>query len=1277
MGASHAVKEFHVSKAARVAHGFEATLFSSRGRVVFANFAAARRFAVALNARQPSRGARAGDVNAMGLIDEVLHALIAEYRTRQRPTLWRDALSTLEGSLGARAVRETLTRFATDFPPAAVYRGETTVDAYLNGSSDGQPHTHVVLEEMLLLWLENNNPAFAPYKDLFDDADLRMGTVYSRLMSGLEGFLEAQEPFEAAGGLTLWRVLRLPALADPGSLEGQLRMLLERFGGAFNTSRFADLLNVIRTRALGALSLIQEEDRFLQALEEERTGGGAGRGTRFGGSDVRPQRVTGDMLEWEPEAYTQDQSWMPKLVLLAKNAFVWLDQLRKQYGNHIQTLRDVPDAELEQLRSWGVTGLWLIGLWERSRASKEIKHRMGNPDAVASAYSLYDYAIAHALGGEDALEDLKARAWRFGIRMASDMVPNHVGIDGKWVVEHPEWFLQVPEAPYPGYTFHSENLSTDPRVGIYLEDHYYAKTDAAVVFKRVDNASGAAQYIYHGNDGSGLPWNDTAQLDYLNPQVREVVVQTILHVARQFPVIRFDAAMTLAKRHIKRLWFPDPGSGEGIASRSEHGMTREQFDALMPQEFWREVVDRAAVEAPDTLLLAEAFWMMEGYFVRSLGMHRVYNSAFMHMLRDEKNAEYRQIIRETTAVEPEILKRYVNFLNNPDEKTAVEQFGKGDKYFGVMTLCATLPGLPMLGHGQIEGYAEKYGMEYQRAYYNESPDEGLIEHHRSQIFPLLKKRALFAETENFVFYDLESHGQVAEGVYAYSNVRGGERALIVYNNSSGVVSGVLRNGQGAKRASSITDALGLNASDDRYAVWRDAVTNLEFVRASRDLADGMRVSLGGYGRAVLLDWREVTDRDGRYARVTRMLEGRGVESVEAATLELHLERILMPWNAFVNAANAKALLQTDARELGMLEARAKALSDGVEAHTGTNLNGSDFAKKVREQVARVKTTDATAMLEALGVIVTTELAALTNGDARALLDDWLLGKQLERGFKELGASAWDASLAVARVRFLCALGTTLETPDLQAWALESDAPGAIGLNRFEGVTYVSAERLEATLGTARLLVKNAKPLEALGREVVANGYRILEAVTKPEKPARAAKPKAPKAPAGEPAPANTAKAAKPAAAKPAAPKTLSRTKAVVATEPEAPRASSRAKKPVVEAVSSPAAKPAKPSTAKTVKSRAATPEPVAAKPVRKAAETKPVEKDDLTVINGIGPKVAAVLEAGGIVNFAQLSKAKEANLRAMLEGAGIKLFRNLETWGTQAKTLGAGGKKKS
>ena len=231
-----------------------------------------------------------------------------------------------------------------------------------------------------------------------------------------------------------------------------------------------------------------------------------------------------------------------------------------------------------------------------------------------------------------------------------------------------------------------------------------------------------------------MPWNDTAQLNYLNPEVREAVIQTILSVARKFPIIRFDAAMTLTKKHYQRLWFPQPGSGGDIPSRAEYAMTREAFDAAMPEEFWREVVQRVADEVPDTLLLAEAFWLMEGYFVRTLGMHRVYNSAFMNMLRNEENEKYRQLIKNTLVYDPEILKRYVNFMNNPDEKTAVEQYGKGDKYFGICTLLSTMPGLPMFGHGQIEGYSEKYGMEYYRPYWDETPDQDITAS-QAVIFP--------------------------------------------------------------------------------------------------------------------------------------------------------------------------------------------------------------------------------------------------------------------------------------------------------------------------------------------------------------------------------------------------------------------------------------------------------------------------------------------------------------------------------------------------------------
>ena len=57
-------------------------------------------------------------------------------------------------------------------------------------------------------------------------------------------------------------------------------------------------------------------------------------------------------------------------------------------------------------------------------------------------------------------------------------------------------------------------------------------------------------------------------------------------------------------------------------------------------------------------------------------------------------------------------------------------------------MMATLPGLPMFGHGQIEGYTEKYGMEYRWPRYEEWPDQALVERHEREIAPLLKRLAL-------------------------------------------------------------------------------------------------------------------------------------------------------------------------------------------------------------------------------------------------------------------------------------------------------------------------------------------------------------------------------------------------------------------------------------------------------------------------------------------------------------------------------------------------------
>ncbi len=873
-----ALMEFHVSRAIRDEYGFSESLFALRGNVVFADFHAVREFAQRLNAKvnpivHPERFVKAGRLNAMGLIDEILHYVSALFRERVAANAFDTALAKLERDLGAHKVDVLLRAFVDRFPPLSVYRGEQSVDEYLAGSEGGERNRVLALEELMLLRLANDNPAFSPFKRLFDDAELRAATVYDEACAGLVAHFAALPPF-GPQDQNLWDMLRSPAVAEPYSLTGQLEYIRTRWGL---------LIGKYLIRLLTSLDVVKEEEKPVF----------------FGPGPTRTYVY--DELEHEYERFSPDKDWMPRTVLIAKSTLVWLSQLSRKYDRQIDRLDLIPDEELDELARRGFTGLWLIGLWERSAASREIKRRMGNPEAAASAYSLHDYDIAGELGGWQALDNLRGRcAWR-GIRLGSDMVPNHTGIDSRWVMEHPDRFLQLRQPPFPGYSFNGGNLSPRDGIGIYLEDHYYDRTDAAVVFKRVDFASGDTRYIYHGNDGTSMPWNDTAQIDFLNAEAREAVIATIVGVCKQFPIVRFDAAMTLAKKHIARLWYPEPGRGGDIASRAEHALTREEFDARIPNEFWREVVDRCAAETPDTLLLAEAFWMMEGYFVRTLGMHRVYNSAFMNMLKNEENAKYRATIKNTIEFDPEILKRFVNFMNNPDEETAVAQFGKGDKYFGVCTLMATMPGLPMFGHGQIEGFEEKYGMEYRKAYRDEVADQALVERHEREVFPLLKKRRLFSGSEDFALYDLHaSDGSINENVFAYSNRCEEERALVLYNNSFHRAAGWIRLSAAAAKKGpdgsrqtarrSLTEALGSTAREGRFTLFREQRSDLWFVRSSRELSErGLFVALEGYQAQVFLDLHEIEDGDhGRWRRLCDELGGRGVTDLQAALQDLFL-----------------------------------------------------------------------------------------------------------------------------------------------------------------------------------------------------------------------------------------------------------------------------------------------------------------------------------------------------------------------------------------------------
>ncbi|MDR0451477.1 MAG: alpha-amylase [Treponema sp.] len=882
-----ALREFHIRRDVREEYALEHGIFSLRGNVVLANIREARNLARKINVktdpRHPEKMVRAGQLNAMGLVDEMLHYMVALYREQVRDDVFETALERLESQLGSGRVGALLETFSGLFPPRMVYAGKVSAGDYLKGSDGGESNRALALEEIMLLALANSNPAFKPFLFMFDDRGLGAETAYNEALEVLRSHLAGLPSF-GPDGQSLWDLLRAPALASPDSLTGQLDFMRRNWG---------ILLGKFLSRILTGLDVIKEEEK------PSFSGPGPSEALTFGGLD-------------EYERFSPDQDWMPNTVLLAKSTLVWLFQLSQKYGREITRLDQIPDGELDELAHRGFTGLWLIGLWERSNASRVIKQWTGNPEAAASAYSLYDYDIAGELGGWGALANLRDRCHRRGIRLGSDMVPNHTGIDSRWIAEHPDRFLQLPYPPFPAYNYNCGNLSGRDDITVQIEEHYFDRSDCAVVFKRTDNRTGEARYIYHGNDGTSMPWNDTAQIDFLNEEAREAVIRTIIGVCKQFPIVRFDAAMTLAKRHIQRLWYPEPGKGGDIASRSEHAIPAEEFNRRIPNEFWREVVDRCAAEAPNTLLLAEAFWMMEGYFVRTLGMHRVYNSAFMNMLKKEENSKYRDTIKNTLEFDPEVLKRFVNFMNNPDEETAVAQFGKGDKYFGICTLLVTMPGLPMFGHGQIEGFEEKYGMEYRRSYRDEKPDQGFVERHEREIFPLMKKRYLFSGSAGFCLFDLwDSNGSVNENVFAYTNCAGDEKTLVLYNNAYSPAAGWIREGaaniprkDGSARRDSLCQAIGLHGDDRCFVLLREQRQERWFVRSSKEISErGLFVSLNGYESQVFLDIHEVTDAasgsaeyrwDARWSKLNAELDGRGARDLDAALKDIFLGELYAP-----------------------------------------------------------------------------------------------------------------------------------------------------------------------------------------------------------------------------------------------------------------------------------------------------------------------------------------------------------------------------------------------
>jgi len=174
----------------------------------------------------------------------------------------------------------------------------------------------------------------------------------------------------------------------------------------------------------------------------------------------------------------------------------------------------------------------------------------------------------------------------------------------------------------------------------------------------------------------------------------------------------------------------------------------------------------------------------------------------------------------------------------------------------------------------------------------------------------LKKRYLFSEVNQFVLYDfITDYSHINENVFAYSNGYGDEKAIVLYNNKFEDTSGLIKfscaaaaKENGKFKNFTISEILGVSGSDNKFVIYRDSCSNLEYIRHSNEIMnDGLKIQLGAFKYYVFIDFRQVVDNEyGHYAQLNSYLNGRGVPDIKTALKETFLQPILNSFREIVN-----------------------------------------------------------------------------------------------------------------------------------------------------------------------------------------------------------------------------------------------------------------------------------------------------------------------------------------------------------------------------------------
>jgi len=313
-----------------------------------------------------------------------------------------------------------------------------------------------------------------------------------------------------------------------------------------------------------------------------------------------------------------------------------------------------------------------MGVWQRSEIGRKVaqehptlqsEYRLALPDytsadVISSPYAIHSYQVDQSLGGNQQLDELRQRMQQHKLRLILDFVPNHFAKDHNWLIEHPERFIQGT----------LDNLLQDPL-------NYFATEDG--------------QVFAHGKDPHFDGWSDTVQLDYRQPGTRQAMSELLLEVASLCDGVRCDMAMLLVNDIFLRTW-----------GGSSHPLE---------DEFWPLAIRNIKARHSDFIMIAEVYWGLESKLLK-MGFDFTYDKEIYDYLLDMQAKKVRAHLSTNLKYQFHL----VRFIENHDEKRAVEAFGDPQRSLAVATLALCLPGMRLFHEGQLQGCRLKLPVQLRR-----------------------------------------------------------------------------------------------------------------------------------------------------------------------------------------------------------------------------------------------------------------------------------------------------------------------------------------------------------------------------------------------------------------------------------------------------------------------------------------------------------------------------------------------------------------------------------